>query len=229
MFPLAVIIWLLTVLFDKKLIILHKFSSFWASIYTWLNPLWKVRIENWHKLVRHKVYIIVTNHQSLLDILVLYRLFAHFKWVSKIENFHIPIVGWNMRLNRYIEINRGKTKSFLKMMRDCENNLLSGSSILIFPEGTRSEDGKLGTFKQGAFKLAIKTNIPILPIVLDGTAKALPKNGFILRNRSNIKVKVLNEISPESFASMSSQELTKIVRSVMENELKKMNPIHTGS
>ena len=106
-FPVAVIVWLATYAFDRRLKALHLLTCFWGSLYSWLNPLWRVRIEGREKLRANETYVIVANHQSLLDILVLFRLFAHFKWVSKIENFRIPLIGWNMLLNRYIPLSRG--------------------------------------------------------------------------------------------------------------------------
>jgi len=223
-FPIAVVIWIITVLFDKRLYILHLFSSFWAAMLTWTNPLWKVRFENRNKIDPKKVYIIISNHQSLLDILVLYRLFTHYKWVSKMENFRLPIVGWNMLINRYIKINRSSTKSYLKMLRDCENNLNSGNSVLIFPEGTRSKDGKLGTFKEGAFKLAKNTNYPILPVILDGTRSAIPKTGLTMRKNHNIKVKILDEISPDFYKTFESKELMNRTRDIYNTELKVLDP-----
>src|SRR5690606_16085028 len=126
------------------------------------------------KIRRGETYVMVANHLSLLDILVLFRLFRHFKWVSKIENFRIPFIGWNMRLNRYIPLRRGDRTSVIQMMAACEETLASGSSIMMFPEGTRSLTGELKEFKTGAFELALKTRRPILPILLAGTANALP-------------------------------------------------------
>ena len=82
-------------------------TCFWGSLYTWFNPAWPVKVVGREKIDPNETYVMVANHQSLLDIFVLFRLFRHFKWVSKIENFNIPCVGWNMRLNGYIELRRG--------------------------------------------------------------------------------------------------------------------------
>src|SRR5882724_9659342 len=87
LFPVAVLVWAVTAPFDRRLVGLHRFTCFWASLYTWLNPAWRVRVEGREKIRRGAAYVMVANHQSLLDILVLFRLFVHFKWVSKIENF----------------------------------------------------------------------------------------------------------------------------------------------
>src|ERR1043166_6604367 len=132
LFPIAVLIWAVTVLVDRRLVLLHRFTCFWASLYTWLNPVWRVHIEGREKIRTGTAYVMVANHQSLLDILVLFRLFVHFKWVSKIENFRVPCIGWNMSLNRYIKLRRGDKSSAQAMMRECEQALAEGNSIMMF-------------------------------------------------------------------------------------------------
>jgi 1-acyl-sn-glycerol-3-phosphate acyltransferase len=161
----------------------------------------------------------VANHLSLLDILVLFRMFTHFKWVSKIENFRIPFIGWNMSLNRYIKLRRGDKSSVITMMAACERTLLAGSSIMMFPEGTRSTTGRMRAFKPGAFELAVRTKCPVQPIVIRGTGDALPKRGFVLQGRHAIRITVLDPIPPERFAHLSPDELMQSVRELMAAEL----------
>jgi len=220
LFPIAVAIWAITLPFDPRLRALHLFTCFWASLYTWANPAWPVRISGREKIRRGQAYVMVANHQSLLDILVLFRLFVHFKWVSKIENFRIPLIGWNMHLNRYIELRRGNRGSVVQMLAQCRETLAAGSSVMIFPEGTRSPDGRLRAFKSGAFLLAKSTGLPILPIVVEGTASALPKRGFVLQGRHRIRVTVLDEIPPESFAAESPEDLALRVQALIGGYLK---------
>jgi len=220
LYPLAVAIWAATRPFDPRLRALHLFTCFWASLYTWANPAWPVRIEGREKIRRDEAYVMVANHQSLLDILVLFRLFVHFKWVSKIENFRIPLIGSNMRLNGYIALRRGARSSVVQMLTRCRETLAAGSSVMLFPEGTRSPDGRLRAFKPGAFVLAKTTGRPILPIVVDGTASALPKRGFVLQGRHRIRVRVLDEIPAESFASESAEELALRVQALIGDQLK---------
>lgn len=219
LFPLAALIWAATVLFDRRLVLLHRFTCFWASLYTWLNPAWRVRIEGREKITPGTAYVMVANHQSLLDILVLFRLFTHFKWVSKIENFRVPCIGWNMSLNRYIKLRRGDRESVIEMMRACERTLAGGSSIMMFPEGTRSADGRLKAFKPGAFDLAQRMRAPILPIVVDGTAAALPKRGYLLRGRHAIRIRVLDAIPHARFANDTVEALAARVRDLIATEL----------
>ena len=168
LFPVAVLIWLVTVLFDRRLVLLHRFTCFWASLYTWLNPLWPVTITGRENIRPGTTYVLAANHLSLLDILVLFRLFKDFKWVSKAEIFKVPLIGWNMSMNRYIRLQRGQRDSVVQMMKQAQQTLESGSSIMMFPEGTRSKSGELQRFKTGAFELALATGVPVVPIVISG-------------------------------------------------------------
>jgi 1-acyl-sn-glycerol-3-phosphate acyltransferase len=90
---------------------------------------------------------------------------------------------------------------------------------MMFPEGTRSPDGHLRAFKPGAFELALKTQLPLLPILIDGTANALPKHGFVLRGRHRINVQVLDEIPYESFAGSSPEEVASSIRAFFARQL----------
>jgi 1-acyl-sn-glycerol-3-phosphate acyltransferase len=222
-YPVALLLRGATFLFDRRLSALHLFSCFWASLYTWCNPLWTVRIRGKEHIDRRAAYVMVCNHQSLVDILVLFRLFVHFKWVSKAENFRIPFVGWNMSLNRYIRIERGSLRGNLSMMRGTEAALRQGSSVMIFPEGTRSPDGALGEFKPGAFELAIRTGRPILPIVVQGTSAALPRKGFVLRGRQAIRIRVLEPISPPWAPGTDADALRTLARGLIEAELARLS------
>jgi 1-acyl-sn-glycerol-3-phosphate acyltransferase len=219
LFPLALVLWALTRPFDRRRVWLHRFTCFWASLYTWLNPVWRVRVTGREKIRPDATYVMVANHQSLLDILVLFRLFAHFKWVSKIENFRVPCIGWNMMLNGYIPLRRGDKQSIGEMMSACSRTLDDGNSIMMFPEGTRSPDGKLRAFKHGAFTLAQASGCPILPIVIEGTAQALPKRGFVLRGRHPITIRVLDEIPHEKFRGRPVEALVDEVHRLFEREL----------
>jgi 1-acyl-sn-glycerol-3-phosphate acyltransferase len=218
-FPIAVAIWALTAPFDRRRRLLHRFTCFWGSLYTWLNPAWRVEVEGRERIRRDGVYVMIANHQSLLDILVLFRLFAHFKWVSKAENFRVPLIGWNMSLNRYVKLRRGDPESIGRMMRNCHEVLAAGSSIAMFPEGTRSTDGHLRAFKHGAFTMAQRAGTALLPIVIEGTADALPKRGFVLQGRHRIRLRVLDEIPWARFADEPIDALAERMRARFLAEL----------
>jgi 1-acyl-sn-glycerol-3-phosphate acyltransferase len=215
LFPIAVLIFVVTVAFDPRRRALHQFTCFWASLYTWFNPLWQVHVHNRDRIDPNTTYVMVANHLSLLDILVLFRLFTHFAWVSKIENFKVPVIGWNMSMNGYIKLVRGDRGSADRMMSQCRQSLGRGTSIMMFPEGTRSRDGNLKKFKPGAFELALQMGVPILPIVVSGTGDALPKKGFVLQGKHRIDIEVLPPITPDRFASTNPVELGEQVHGII--------------
>jgi 1-acyl-sn-glycerol-3-phosphate acyltransferase len=218
-FCVALVIWLLTVLFDKRLVLLHLFSSFWALVYLWAMPAWSVRVEGRSTIRMRDRYVIVSNHQSVLDILMAFNLFFPFKWVSKAEVFKIPFIGWNMHLNRYIKLKRGDKKGIAKMFVDCEKALAAGNSLFVFPEGTRSETGSLKPFKSGAFTLAKKMKIPILPVVISGTKDALPKHSLNFHGNQKMSIRVLEPVPYERFAHLSAKETGDMIRNIIAAEL----------
>lgn len=209
LFPVAVVLWALTAPFGRRRVLLHQFTCFWASLYTWLNPLWPVTVQGREHVERGATYVMVANHLSLLDILVLFRLFRHYTWVSKAENFRVPCVGWNMTLNAYIPLKRGDRESVMAMLTRAEADLRDGISVMIFPEGTRSRDGAMRPFKAGAFELAVATGCPVLPIALAGTGDALPRRGFVLQGRHPITLTVLPPIDSTGLDAAELSERTR--------------------
>jgi len=204
LFPGALVVWAATSPFDGRRVLLHRYTCFWASLYTWLNPAWPVTVLGREKIRDDQPCVMVANHLSLLDILVLFRL---------------SFIGWNMTLNRYIPLRRGNRESVVRMMKACERTLAEGNSVMMFPEGTRSPTGELRAFKPGAFELALKTRVPIQPIVIHGTSQALPKRGFVLQGRHPIEIRVLDPIPYDAFAHLPAEELAAHVRGLIAEVL----------
>lgn len=199
LFTVALTIFLVTLPFDRNGLLMHLFTSAWGQLVFHVNPNWRLKVEGRRKIPWRGPAVLVANHQSLGDILVLFGLYRPFKWVSKESVFKVPFIGWNMALNRYVSLRRGDKESVLKMFAACERWLGRGVPILLFPEGTRSFDGDVKPFKDGAFQLAVKQRVPIIPVVVTGTARTLPKHGFVLREFANCRVKVLDPIDPAPF------------------------------
>jgi 1-acyl-sn-glycerol-3-phosphate acyltransferase len=214
----GLLIFLLTAPFDKRRRILHLYNSAWAFHYVWLMPIWDVSITGREHIKDDRAYVIVSNHQSLLDILVLFGLFRNFKWVSKREIFRIPFVGWHMFLSDYITLSRGRKGSMMRMMRDCRSHIEKGSSVLIFPEGTRSEDGAMRRFRDGAFVLAQRTGVDIVPIALDGTRDTLPKRGLLFKGGSTRKI-VVSVLQPVRSDSADTEGLKEAVYTQIKAEI----------
>ena len=216
----ALLLWAVTAPFDRRLRALHLYACAWASLYTYVFPYWTVTVRHRERIRDGATYVLVANHQSLIDILVLFRLYKHFKWVSKESIFRVPFVGWNMTLNRYIAIRRGDRGDVRRMMAACGEALESGSSIMIFPEGTRSPDGELREFRHGAFTLAARYRVPVVPIVVDGTLDVLPKHGLTLHASAAIVIQVLEPIVPDAFADADALRVQ--VQQVMAAELARL-------
>jgi len=214
---LGVVILAVTWPFDRRRVLLHLFTCWWAFFYVIANPLWRCRVIGRDRLPWKGPAVIVVNHLSVVDILVLHGLFRPFKWVSKASNFRIPFLGWNMTLNGYVPITRGAADSVRRMMARCRELLAEGSPVLFFPEGTRSEDGKLKPFKDGAFRLAMEAGVPVIPVAMSGTYETLPKHGIVLRNRMDAVIEVLEPIDPARFDSVPA--LREAARNAIESAL----------
>ena len=217
LYPIAVLLYIFTAPFDKKRVILHRFSCFWGSLYIWLQPLWKVTWEGKENIKKGKAYVFVSNHQALLDIIVIYTLFRHFKWIAKSALLKVPFVGWNMALNGYIFVKRNDSKSQVKMMKQAEKALRSGSSLMIFAEGTRSPDGQVGQFKRGAFMLADIADVPVVPIALDNMADAVKKKSLWLNKATDMKAKAFPPVYPSDYKN--SKEMSAAVKKIIADQL----------
>ncbi len=211
LFPVSIFLWVTTVLFDRRRFILHQFTCRWSDIILGINPYWKVKVEGREKIDKKEVYIMVSNHQSGADILVLFKLHRHFKWVAKRELFNIPFIGWNMWLNGYIPIQRSRGRSKLQMMDLAADSIREGNSMILFPEGTRSPDGKLQPYKTGALRLALKTRTPILPVVLKETHRAIKKGGLLIHKNDRIRLIVLDPIPYTTFQDLDAKEIATLV------------------
>ncbi|MBN1414966.1 MAG: 1-acylglycerol-3-phosphate O-acyltransferase [Bacteroidales bacterium] len=221
-FLIYLIIWILTLPFDTKRIYCHHYVSLWAGFYIHINPLWKVKIENRFKVEPGQAYIVLSNHQSMLDILAIYQLHFPFRWISKQELFRIPVIGWVLFLNKYITVVRGDKTSADNMISHAVKSLKQGISILIFPEGTRSADGNIGTFKEGAFRIAQESKAKVLPIIIDGAYDAMPKKDFVFRRKQPIVIRILDAVKPEDYMSLTLPQLIRKMEMLMAEEFTKL-------
>lgn len=160
-----------------------------------INPNWKVMVSGEKITMDQHPFVAVANHQSLGDIPVVSHLPWEMKWVGKKELFDIPIIGWQMHLSGDISVDRKGVRRWEQVAKKAGYYLNHRCSIMIFPEGTRTKDGNVGKFTDGAFALAIKHQVPILPIVVEGTYDCLPKHHWIFRKIKDMHVHVLPFVS----------------------------------
>lgn len=221
-FPVTFIVWLIVFPFDRNRSIVHWMLIYQAVIVSYIMPIWKIRLEGREKAVKGETYVIICNHQSILDILIVNFLRYRFKWISKIEVNKVPILGWYVRMADYLSVDRGDKESKEKLMESAYECLKKDISIMIFPEGTRSADCQIAFFKRGAFQLAISAKKPILPVLMDGTGGVLPKHGRIFRGYHKIRIKVLDPVAPENFGTDNCDELAMKFQKMMTTELQKL-------
>jgi len=213
---IAVAIRLATFPFDPDGLLVHKMTKAFVSHYMQLVPGWSFEFEGLDQFPKDKPYVIVVNHQSAFDPLVLYMLPIMFKWTAKSWVFKMPVIGSLLYLTNSLEISKGNPLIFLHR---CRAVLDKGMSVLLFPEGTRSPDGELLPFKFGAFHLSVAEKVPILPVVLSGTRFIIRKNDFFnLGRNANVTIKVLPPIDPGRF-DYDEKALRDYTRSIMANEI----------
>jgi 1-acyl-sn-glycerol-3-phosphate acyltransferase len=196
---------------DRKRKHAHAQCFWWADALVGLNPFWELKVSGLENIDTNRTYVMVANHQSLADIIVLYKIKAQFKWVSKESLFNVPVVGWCLRLARHIRLARGKFSSIKKVYRDSAMWLENGVSVLFFPEGTRSKTEEMNEFQNGAFKLAIKEKKPILPIVIGGTKNAIQKGSWLFSSKANCFLKVLPAVETEALEPRDFRALKEAV------------------
>ena len=187
-----------------------------------LNPLWTFHTSGIEIDDPRRPYVVVANHESFVDILLISHLPWEMKWLAKDTFFRFPGVGWLMRMAGDVRIVRGERSSADLALEQCRDRLDNKVSVMIFPEGTRSRDGGLGLFKTGAFRLAIETGTPILPLAVHGTRGAL-RSGDWRFGVADAEVRVLEPIETAGMTMDDLSTLRDEVRSRIADELAQMS------
>jgi len=186
-------VWLVTAPFDRGRYAAGRAFRQLAVTAVSLNPLWHFETDGDAPADPRHPYVAVSNHESYADIFLISHFPWEMKWLSKDTIFRIPVMGWMMRMAGDIPIKRGRRESVVSAMKGCRDRLKKQVSVMIFPEGTRSRTTDLLPFKDGAFKLAIEAQVPILPIAVAGTRHCMAKGSFAFR-RARAKARVLPPI-----------------------------------
>ncbi len=194
--PMMAVVWLVTAPFDPPRYWTGYLFRRLPVVHQKLNPMWRFNVTGTMPADPRNPYVVVSNHESFADILLISHLPWEMKWLSKEQLFRIPVAGWLMRLARDVELERGDRESAVAAMAECRVRLDQRVSVMIFPEGTRSTTGDLLPFKDGAFRLAIEAGVPILPLAVHGTETALPKHDWRF-GRSTAELCVLEPIPTE--------------------------------
>jgi 1-acyl-sn-glycerol-3-phosphate acyltransferase len=209
--PMVAVVRLVTMPFDKGAYAAGYLFRKVVMPNSWLNPLWKFTVSGEAPDDMRKPYVVVANHESFVDMLLLSHLPWEMKYLSKIEIMKIPFLGQLMRLARDIPLVRGDAKSGIAALNIAKERLGNKTSVLIFPEGSRSKTGELREFSAGAFKIAIEGGYPILPLAIHGTRDCLNKGSWI-QGRANAEVRVLEPVPTEGLTKRDLDALRTQVR-----------------
>ena len=225
-FGLGVVLWLPMMAVVRVVTAPWDKGRYWTGylfrklpvVHQHINPLWTFHVSGKIPTDPRRPYIVVSNHESFVDILLISHLPFEMKWLSKAEMFKIPVVGWLMSLAGDIRLTRGEISSAADAMKQCADRLDKKVSVMIFPEGTRSTTGELGKFKNGAFRLAIETGCPILPVAVSGCHSALRPHDWRL-GYSTAEVRVLDPIEVDGLTSKDVYALRDKARNAIAAEI----------
>lgn len=198
----------------------HKVARMWARSIMFASRI-KVTVNGLANIDPTQSYVYMSNHQSNFDIPVLLAyLPVQFRWLAKAELFKIPIFGRAMRGAGYIKIDRYNQESAFESINEAARKMKNGVSAMIFPEGTRSRDGNIRSFKKGGFVMALNAGVPIVPIVLKGTWTIMDKSSLII-NTGEVSLNILAPIATTGYTRETKDDLIKSVRAVIREGFEK--------
>jgi 1-acyl-sn-glycerol-3-phosphate acyltransferase len=215
----AALVTILLGLFDPHGKHVYGIGRLWARLILTLGGV-AIRVHGLDRLDTGQPYLFVVNHQSNVDIPVLLQSFPGFqlRWIAKKELLRVPFFGWAMWAAKHIAVDRADSAGALGSLKIAARRMANGISVVVFPEGTRSIDGRLLPFKRGGFLLAAKTSAPVVPVTIRGTQKLLPKGAWRLRP-GIVDVHVSDPIQMTDRRPGSLRALADQVQGIIENNL----------
>jgi 1-acyl-sn-glycerol-3-phosphate acyltransferase len=205
--------------FDKRGRLPHFYAAVpWAKIILWVCGA-RVKVSGQENVDRHEPRIYLSNHQSYFDIFTLLaHLPADFKFILKQELMRIPLFGFAMKRARYVAIDREEPRKAVRSINEAVSKIKEGASMLVFPEGTRSEDGKLQPFKTGGFRLALKAGCDVVPVAITNSRNIVPK-GSLRINKGTIAMNIGTPISVKDYSKKDMDKLMAQVRDAILSQM----------
>ena len=214
--------------FDPTRKVPGRFFRLVAVTATKLSPYWKFGVHGPHPSGLGGNVVVVSNHESHADAFLISHLPWEMKWLGKSVLFKVPIFGWSMAMAGDVPVTRGDGESGRTALEACGRWLRQGMPVMIFPEGTRSRDGVLQPFKDGAFRLAITEQSDVLPLAVSGTLRALPKASWRFA-KSRALVSVGTPISTKGMTEADLPRLKALAREQIEQMRDAMRPLTSAA
>lgn len=214
---------LITYPFDRTGTLIHRYARIWGRVALLANRV-RVKVEGLENVRGRGPYIFMSNHQGSYDIFALLGYLPfQFKWLAKKELFSIPFLGWAMSAAGYISIDREGTRETVEAMKQAARKIRNGMSVVIFPEGSRTPDGSIQPFKKGGFTLAIRSQVPVVPIAIQGSREIMPKDR-LTANPGEIRIRIGLPIETRDYSISSRGTLMeKVNEAVSRNFLSEKN------
>ncbi|MCW9097894.1 MAG: 1-acyl-sn-glycerol-3-phosphate acyltransferase [Ignavibacteriaceae bacterium] len=204
--------------FDKKGNTVHYIGKFWSLLNIFLSGT-RLTIRGKEKINTNLTHIVMSNHQSLFDVWALIgKIPLQIRWIVKAEIRKIPIFGYTLERMGHIYVDRKKRAAAYISLETAAGKIKNGTSVIIFPEGTRSNDGHLLKFRMGGIIMALKSGVPILPVTVNGSRFVLPKNTLALMP-GKIEVVVGDMIDASTYDENNKNELMEKIRSAIHENL----------
>jgi 1-acyl-sn-glycerol-3-phosphate acyltransferase len=214
--------------FDRHGKRVYRINQLWAWLLLRMGGI-SLNVEGQENIDAGQQYIFMVNHQSNVDIPVIVQSLARFqlRWIAKKELLWVPFFGWAMWATKHITVDRSDPQNAVKSLERARERIAAGISIVVFPEGTRSTDGKLLRFKKGGFMLAVQTNTKIVPVTINGSRSLLPSGAWKLRS-GLIEVFVEKPIAVDGYRAGNLRLLSDRVRKTIAAHLCEPGPSQTG-
>ena len=195
---LIALVWLFHRWIDPHRRVAHRLCSYWGRLLVRMAPGCRVILHGLENIPKDGPVIFMSNHQSYVDVPALFFVPGQFRWMADRGLFNIPFFGWAMSMAGYIPVDRGNPRAAIRTLAAAREMLEKGTSIFLFPEGTRSHTGVFGRFQMGGFRLAAESGVPVVPVVLTGTRFLLPRGTWIFRWGVTVEIRFLQ---PQAFPS----------------------------
>lgn len=213
--PLMALVWAVTAPFDRGRYVAGRLFRLAGVTFVKLNPLWRFHTTGERVDDPRRPYVVVSNHESYADVFLISHLPWEMKWLSKEAIFRVPLMGWMMRMAADIRVRRGHADSRADAFDAMRDRLARRVSVMIFPEGTRAPTDEMLPFRDGAFRLAVDTGCPILPLTVAGTRDCMKKGSFRFQ-RARAAVRVLEPEATEGLTMDDVPALRERVRQRIE-------------